>query len=591
MNLYRILPTALLAVLLLSSHPVLADTDKTSIATVKDARLDQKLDFSADGQRISEVFARISQSTGVTLAAGLDANDWMVRDRKVILYVKAMPLRDLMREVSSLLHFEWRVMGDGDKRTYGLWQDDASYAEEQSLRTSAEDAKTKQFREKREGVLSDMASVVALSKADSAKLASSDPWRYVLATDALGKDVVAFFKSFPDARKGFVDGSEVSFSVATLSPELQGVVKSIAESYESLSRRIGEQGDHSELLSKFDKLQIIINRHTLKDTAAMTSGSMLGGISISNGQDTLFVPIFDPSSSMAKALGRAIVNLQTGLSKDEVANRLQKDLAEASTAPSAAAKDPASTSTDPAIATQIALFNTDTIAPLPTVLKSLAAKTGMNVISDYFPSKPATITGGVKSLGKQLEVIRSAYGSTCEKTGRILKFRDKEWFSKRAWEIPQVWLDYWAVSAKQNNGLPISDLVQIAKLRDAQLDNAIATNPVLVGAGAGEAVRNREILRFYGSLTFDQQKQAATQRLSVSSLTDDQWKALQKALSTKGAAYAAAEKGNQFIQYTQSGTDMVENHFAYYPADNEPAVEFKVSTGGVYGLADMNTNK
>ncbi len=232
------------------------------------------------------------------------------------------------------------------------------------------------------------------------------------------------------------------------------------------------------------------------------------------------------------------------------------------------------------------LYAIDTTAPLAQTLKILAEKSGLNVISDCLPGKAPAVAGGDKSLGQALEMIRNAYESNWEKSGNTLHFRDEEWFTKRAWEVPQVWLDYWIVRGKTNNGLLLEDLVQIARLRDAQIDHTITTDPILVGLGAGEAARNREILRFYASLSYDQQKTMSTQRLDVSVLSDDQWALLQKALAVKGAAYAAAGKGSQFIQLVQSGSDVVEYKFSYYPGDSQIAVEFKLVSGNVYGLGD-----
>ena len=54
--------------------------------------------------------------------------------------------------------------------------------------------------------------------------------------------------------------------------------------------------------------------------------------------------------------------------------------------------------------------------------------------------------------------------------------------------------------------------------------------------GAGDAARNRQILRFYGLLSDDQRKALSTQQLEAGTLTDLQWAALQKALATKGEA-------------------------------------------------------
>jgi hypothetical protein len=181
-----------------------------------------------------------------------------------------------------------------------------------------------------------------------------------------------------------------------------------------------------------------------------------------------------------------------------------------------------------------------------------------------------------------LEAIRAAYGSNWEKVGSLLRFRDQDWFKKRAWEVPQVWIDYWTARGKRNDGLQFQDLIEIGNLRDEQIDHAVMLDPSLVRLGAGDAARNRQILRFYGLLSGDQRKALSAQQLEVGTLTDAQWSTLQKALATKGAAYAAAARASQIIKLTQSRSDVVEYTFSYYPGQNEPPVTFKMATGLVF---------
>lgn len=581
MNLHRILSLALLFTLA-GTTAAFADGDVLTQST--DSRLDQRVDFDANGLRVSEALYSLALKTGVNMAAGVDDNDWMVRDRRIIVHVKGMPLRNLMREIAGVLHFDWISTGTGADVRYAILQTDDQVKEEQSLRNSTTDAQAKQLRERRESVLAEMTNLGTLSKQDAINLANTQPWKYVLASEPLGRDLAKFLSTFPDARNAFLQGTEVSFPVSQLSTDLQATVRSIAESYDSLQQRIGASDDHSDLLSKFSRLQVTINRNASSGASALMANGLLGGINVGMGSESIYVPVFDPSSNIAKSLGRAIVRLQSGLSKDEVGKLLKAEI-ETQTDQSAdeAARDITS---DPSLKRAIILYNIDSVASLADTLKLLAAKTGLNVISDCLPGKSPAIAGGSRTLGEQLEAIRRAYGSNWEKSGNILRFRDSEWFTKRTWDVPRVWTDYWISRGKVNNGLLLEDLVQIAKLRDAQIDHDIINDSDLVGLGAGEAARNRDILRFYASLNYDQQKTMATQSLSVSSITDDQWAYLKNALAVKGAAYAAAAKGSQTIQLMQSGKDIIDYKFDYIPGPDEPIVEFKLTTGSVYGLAD-----
>jgi len=559
-----------------------ADTD--SITKGDDPRLDQKVSYNADGVTVANMLSDISASTGVSMTAGTDKDDWCVQDRKVIVHVTDMKLVDLMQEVSSILRFHWSKGTDNGKATYRLWQDKQERQEEESLRTADEDAQQKRDREKRENALSDIVNLGSLSTNDANNLKATDPWRYVLATEPLGRDVADFLNNFSEARSAFVQGSEVSFPVTALPPQLQNTVQRIAESYDSLTKSIGANEDHSDLLNNFNKLQITINRGGL-NRSDLVSKSLLGKITIGTGLETFDIPLFDPSSPMGRALGKAIVNLKGGMSRDDVGKQLQADMNSVVQASSVISSS-RDISSDPALRVKLKLFDTTTTTTLPIVLKEMAQKTRLNVISDYFPSAPLAMQGGEKTLGEQLEAVTLVFGSNWTKAGDTLRFSDSEWFKKRIWEVPQVWVQYWLDRGKINNGLLLDDLLQIGNLRDEQIDHTIMTNPNLIGFGAGEAARNRQILRFYAMLKPDQAKMMTGGHLMVSSLSDAQWTALQAALATKGAAYAGVQRGNQFIQLSQSGSDVIDYKFDYYAGEGEPAVEFKLSSGIVYNIAD-----
>ena len=115
----------LATIMLFAALPALGVTIPHNEALYKgdDARLDSRITYHADGYPVSRVLADISNATGVVMQAGIDDQDWMVYDRKVIVHVKEMKLQTLMEELSSVLHFHWSRGGEEGKWTYRLWQD------------------------------------------------------------------------------------------------------------------------------------------------------------------------------------------------------------------------------------------------------------------------------------------------------------------------------------------------------------------------------------------------------------------------------------------------------------------------------------
>lgn len=549
--------------------------------------MEQLVGLDAEGDTIASVLEKLTASTGVTMTAGADSKDWFVQDRKVIVHVSGMKLSDLMQHLAAILRFHWSKGSAEGKPTYRLWQDKQELAEEESLRSAGDSSQSQAARDKRENAIADMANLGSLSGADAADLRAADPWRYVLATEPLGRDVADLMTNLPEARSAFVQGTEASVPVVELAPQMQETVRRIAQSYDSLTRSIGGSEDHSALLAKFEKLQVTINRRLPGVGAgeSVMSKSILGRITIGSGTESLEIPLFDPSSAIGKALGKAIIALKNGASKDAVGKQLEADVAAAQQAAEPTKAVARDISSDPDLRAKLKLSENDTHVILPLALKSFAARAKLNVVSDYFPGIVATIAGGEKTVGEQLEAIRHGYGANWTKRGNVVLLTDKDWFVKRTWAVPEVWMNYWSERGRVNSGLFLDDLVQIANLRDVQIDRTIMTDPVLVRLGAGEGARNRQILRFYASLDAEHVKQLTAAKLDAASLSDVQWAALRTALATKGAAYAAVQKGKQIIAFTQSVKDVTEYQISYYPADNEAPVVFKMTCGDIYKTA------
>ena len=89
----------------------------------RDVRLSRLVTYSAARADASAIVADLSTKTGVTLRAGYNAGDWSVRESKLNVFAKAVPLRDLMNSVARVLKCKWGVGGKEDAPTYRLVAD------------------------------------------------------------------------------------------------------------------------------------------------------------------------------------------------------------------------------------------------------------------------------------------------------------------------------------------------------------------------------------------------------------------------------------------------------------------------------------
>jgi hypothetical protein len=564
-----------------------------------DSRLDAPVTYSSDGGTVGQVVADLAATTKVPMIAGMNKDDWLCYDRRVVVYVTKMPLRDLMSELATVLRFTWTRNGEQDKWSYRLSQTKAQWDEEESLRNTARDARERELKQKREAVLAQLRS--AVGSADKASLKSSNPWAYVLATQPLGRAVVDFLDGYPAAGQAYVNGAEMSVPVSALSPALQGSAKRIAESYCAMMRGLGGPDEMAQSLKYFDQFQVTVNRRMPVDMAyevRRVDSSMLGKISVGNLDGWIDIPIFDPSTDVGRAYANAVLSLKPGINKNKAQQKLLADThaaVEALEAKELQANADVKASDLPG---PFALFPLAVPAPrqpgapppqppllfarspLPATLGALANITKYDIVSDFFVDSLPNYPRGKKSSLEHLTLISVLYNKSIVKDGNLIRMTDREWFTRRGWDVPTVWLAFWAKTGEDYAGLLLPELIQIAALRDEQIDHAIFFDPTMASFGAGEAATNREILRFLKKLSEAQLKTLQSGPIAVKDLTDEQLTALRKALAAVGGLSAFANDDKAMVKLSvNSEGETIDYRVRYFPSPEKKPVEFRIEGG------------
>ncbi|MGC8863077.1 MAG: hypothetical protein ACP5R5_09930, partial [Armatimonadota bacterium] len=101
-------PTGLLAEGKITIDPnVPGAREAEETATDTDPRLDQKVTLEAKQKSVLTILAELSEKTGVTLKAGQNSKDWESQDTKMNIFVKDVPLRELMASMARVMKFRW----------------------------------------------------------------------------------------------------------------------------------------------------------------------------------------------------------------------------------------------------------------------------------------------------------------------------------------------------------------------------------------------------------------------------------------------------------------------------------------------------
>lgn len=515
-------------VILLAFTTVCVSEDRSEAV---DARLDQKVTYQAKGAVIHKVLDELTEKTGVVMTCGDNKDDWQMRDRKVNVFVKDMPLKDLQKTLADILHFTWARGRKDDAYTYRLFQDRRSRKQEEDLRTKEAEEKAKKQFEKRQAALADLEKLDSLTPDEIAKLKEESPLLYVMAREPFGKAMSRMLRNMPpDALAAFAEGRDVKMDLWNKSPQIVEAAREFVTGVDSLIQRLSsDAGSHAGLAEFIYDARLKISQPTA-NLGDESHGGILGMLEIeASGHDDIQFPLFDANSPVAKVLGRALTRLiDDGASRREI---VEREMQESMSRIALETPEVESLPDDPDLKKKpkLELKGRNTLGD---VLEEIAKKTDLQIVSDHFVHRPQQLPIKDNTLGEILKITCATYGKEAKKKGTLLTIEDRRWFEKRSWEVREDWLEYWRKAASDGK-LGFEDVVDIGCLTDSQITNTIMADKDLQPV-SWSVLRNRHILRFYAVLS-EQQKQMLRSEggLDAAALTPEQWPYLEAVASTK----------------------------------------------------------
>ena len=477
----------------------------------------QHVTYEAKRKTVVSILADLSRMTGVTLKAGYNDVDWQVRDRRMNVFVKDVPLSELMDSVARVMKFQWSKRED-DKGavSYRLYMDRKSVIGAESARL-AEDERVRQRQTKaREKLLSALEKAAKMSGDELETLREESPYLYAASKDGYGQQLT-YLCRLPAVRQAFLAGEQWTGSV------LDSAVGDESARHPSAST--------SQLLGR--------------STQALNSSDMspVGGIVpslIGSLRSTLYIDehrsvtstdqFFDPDSEYAKLWGRAYT-----ASDAKEKERLTGEMQQAWTTETRDLGEPLYQHQDDAE------LNAElTVRPegkqVADVLKALAESSGFGVVSDAFDRNypGGGFVGGKMRMRAALDKLESDCRDNWERRGRMLEIHSRDWYRKRAAQIPEAQLETWRKAFATKGTLGLEELSQIAALTPEQLALNIDQDEVLEKAAVWESVAGTDdggLLRMYGAL--DRQQRASILSgggLSLDLLSDSESAAVQRVI-------------------------------------------------------------
>jgi len=510
---------------LLMALSVAGFAQENNPAESADPRLDQKVTYQAKAEFLHKVLEELTGKTGVIMTCGKNNKDWQVRERKVNIFVKDMPLKDLQQHLATLLHFIWSKSVKDGVISYKLYQDSKAKKEEESLRVQTKEAAAKKQIEKRKKALDDLEKAAALSSEEAEKLRDKSPLQYLMAKEPVSSAMVKLLKTVPEARAALLEGVELRIPYSRLSLEGKSAVKEFIKSFFNFIRHI----DPSEVTEEeFPDIPDIDDDYSLTISKGEVgegygdpfNGFILGVIGMGYAE----MPLFDFDSPAAKIMGKALCNIYDGLSTSELEQEIMNKEIQQLVEKAADLPDAFEFETDDQDIQKVIKLELSNSLDVPSLLEEISEKAELQVIADHFDNSPAECylpkTEG--KLGEILKAAAIACKKKAKKTGKLLVLEDREWFEKRSWAVPEDWLMYWRKAAR-DDALQLDDIVDIACLTDGQIEHTIRHDEDL-SYHSWTLIENKELLRLYAVLTASQKQALLTKEgLNLASLNDKQW--------------------------------------------------------------------
>lgn len=522
--------------------PNVGGTDVSMLTDAIDARLAQKVSYEARRKTVSAILADLTKATGVTLRAGYNSRDWQVRDRRMNIFAKDIPLATLLSSIARVMNFKWSISQE-QPRTYRLYMDRRTLLDAEARSARRIQKNIEWQTKKRESWIEDIANVGKLSEQEIEKLRETNPYLYVYYKTGRADALNALFKASPDIAHALAMGEELRLNAASLPQDVQQAILQLRESSRLLRSTWTGNGriPAYEEEPNLNTVDLIINEGVDRVARDGANSCHMGWITVRYGaqysEQDLITPFPNPDFETTRLFGTEFVrSWETGQGADQV--KFPK-----STLDAAKVADhvkfgedetpegkPKEHPDDPALQKEVDCQPDDT--RLDSVLAEVAKNCELSIISDSFgrPYNRLAIQGEM-SIRELLDRIEAVHAEDWEKRGSLLELRKKDWFMERSAQLPEAWLEKWRQEAKNTGTLDLDTLWRINKLSYDQRRVNVYEDDVLgrmsLGADAG-------LMKIYDCLNASQRRTVTTSG-TTSELNEAQMTALADLLKGVGS--------------------------------------------------------
>ena len=546
--------------------PSIQDTPVATIQQEADDRLAQKVTYTAEGKAVKAILADLSELTGVKLYAGYNAGDWQVRDRRMRILVKDLPLAHLMNSMARVMKFKWSSSKDKDIRSYRLYADQESLSEEQRLLKRWERLRRELPREQIESALKAFEGLKDRYEEDPDALRKENAVLYAYAKCGAGDTVLRLCKDIPGLREALLSGRQVTFRGSVLPDsvldDLPRIVRSLAafgpmSAVDQIMPAPPGETPTADQIGDFqvDRALAFVSTNELRRDreladddffAATVPADILVGCMMRAGAK---LTVMAPNSRLWQLSTQAVLEAQEkGLDPRARLESLQAELTpimreDREKFHTGEPKNPKPQAEVLDKETKLGIDDECYLSSLADYQKEFVAACSLSIVSDSFPETDEMYGGDMPETGKLVDILDAVSDTSdynWDYADAVLEFRDRHWFVKRARQLPDAWLDKWRTKLKTGGSVDIDDMAEIAALSEQRIEASVGPDDDLRDL-AFRIKSDREILCLYASLTQTQREALLTDAgLDVRALTPRQAEYVEILLRYSGESFMKA---------------------------------------------------
>lgn len=557
---------------------IIVDPNANGAITAKmysetDLGLNQKVSYEAKFQSVEQILADLSEKTGIKLVAGARESDWPVRSRKMNIFVKDVPLTDLMDSIARVMKFRWSRYDNTKPFVYRLKVNIKAAAEADSMMRRAEEKKEAAWQKRRNDWIEAIMKYGAMSDTELAGLKETNPIVYEYAAKRGSLQAIrALFDEVPETKSRFAAGQPFRISADLLQPKTKEMLFNAGNELWRYLKLCGfltgtpikDPEGYTDEIKYDDQFDIVFAR---LDTEGFTPNLIWGAASIGDcgyfhilkgARDFEIAGLPSLDSAWDQYRSAAHIKILDGIEpqqayigaqgpRDQLTNDILKlwellypsePLIEHEAFPEMNNKVKLGFEL-PKSETRI-LETRDYISSLQ---KELFDSTGFGIVSDaWVVIRGNRLSGSDMNLGDLLDKFAQEFNYNWDKQGAIIEFRHRKWAKMRLNQIPDEWIATWDQNTRDNGFLRLEDLAAISNLKFEQAEESLRRDKLLGEKGMYpqllsilDSNGNVVWLRLYSLLTAQQKKLITSEHgLNGFMLTSAQWKIAQRMFDRLG---------------------------------------------------------